>query len=132
MAALLQAVNKYGPKIDPNETAELEKVVRWMASRTGLNASEVLMVMREMRDGILFFNGMGTPVRLPGVGTFTPYVNRDGVFKVGFRADAQLKKLINGPEGFEGRMKNQANIGISNEDLKALWDADHPDDPLEI
>ena len=46
--------------------------------------------------------------------------------------DAQLKKLINGPEGFDGRMKNQANIGISNEDLKALWGADHPDDPLEI
>jgi len=29
-------------------------------------------------------------------------------------------------------MKNQANIGISNEDLKALWDADQPDDPRGI
>ena len=43
-----------------------------------------------------------------------------------------LKKGMNGASAFDGRMNNRANIALSNEDLKELWDADHPDDPLEI
>ena len=45
MAKILQAVNAYGPKLDLNKTAQLKEVVNWMSSRTGLNKSEVMMVM---------------------------------------------------------------------------------------
>ncbi|MCA9928864.1 MAG: hypothetical protein KC419_10320 [Anaerolineales bacterium] len=132
MAKLLQAVNAYGPKADLNQTAQLKQVVKWMSSRTGLNTSEVMMVLQELHEAITFFNGQGTPVKLPGVGTFTPFANRDGAFKISFRADMELKKTINGPDGYQGRMKNKANAGLSNEELKVLWDTDHPGDPLEI
>ena len=132
MANLLQAVNKYGPKIDLNKTAQLDRVVSWMSSRTGVNKSEVMMVLQELHEGIIFFASEGTPVKLPGVGTFTPVINSKGEMKIGFRADAALKRAINNGNAYVGRMKNKSMAGLSNEELKALWDAEHPDDPLEI
>jgi len=119
-------------KLDLNETAELEKVVGWMSSRTGVNSSEVKMVLEELHEGIIFYGAQGTPVKLPGVGIFTPYIDRDGTFKIGFRADPELKRAINVAGRYEGRMKLEGNIGITNEALKELWDTDHPDDLLEI
>ncbi len=132
MAKILHAVNQYGPKVDHNQTAQLKQIVKWMSSRTGLNSSEVQMVLQELNEAISFFNGQGTPVKLPGVGIFTPFINREGTFKISFRADAELKKAINGPDGFTGRMNNKANIGLTDVQYKALWDVDHPDDLLEI
>ena len=132
MAKLLQAVSAYIPRLDLNKTAQIKSLVKWMSSRTGVNSSEVKMVLEELHEGIIFYASQGTPVKLPGVGTFTPVIKRDGEFKIGFRADAELKRAINTPGAFEGRMKQRKNIGISNEKLKELWDADHPDDPLEI
>jgi hypothetical protein len=31
-----------------------------------------------------------------------------------------------------GRIVNRKHIGLDNAGYKALWDADHPEDPLEI
>ncbi len=132
MARLLQAITAYGPKLDLNQTAQLNEVADWMSSRTGLNKSEVMMVLQELNEAILTFNGRGTPVKLPDIGTFYPSIKRDGTLKINFRTDNTLKKGINAPDSFIGRMKHKGNIGLSNEELKTLWDADNPSDPLEI
>lgn len=132
MAKILQAVNAYGPKLTLNETAQLDRVVAWMSSRTGVNKSEAMMIIQEIHEAILFFNTQGTPVKLPGVGTFTPSIDRHGELKVNFRADNALKKGINKANEYVGRVANKSAAALSNAELKALWDADHPDDPLEI
>ncbi|MCB8967115.1 MAG: hypothetical protein R3E31_24025 [Chloroflexota bacterium] len=132
MAKILQAVREYGPKLDLNKTAQLDHVVAWMSSRTGVNKSEVLMVMQELQEAILFFSGQGTPMKIPGVGTFSPSINRHGEMKINFRADVALKKGINNADVYVGRMKNKSGASLTNADLKTLWDAAHPDDPLEI
>lgn len=132
MANFLQAINAYGPKVALNPTAQLDAVAKWMAMRTGLNKSEVLMVLQELNEAVLFFNSQGTPVKLPGVGTFTPGVDRNGTLKVNFRADMALKNGINTPGAFSGQLRNKQNVGLDNDGYKALWDAEHPDDPLEI
>lgn len=132
MANLLQAVNKYGPKLELKTTAQLEKVAEWMTMRTGLNKSEVMMVLQEMSEAILNFNKDGTPVKLPGIGTFTPSIDKQGVISVSLRADTALKNGLNAPGAFSGGIANKANIGVTNEKLKELWDADHPDDPLNV
>jgi nucleoid DNA-binding protein len=132
MARLLQAITAYGPKLDLNQTAQLNQVVDWMSSRTGLNKSEVMMVMQELNEAISFFNGQGTPVKLPDIGTFSPGIKADGTFKINFRTDNALKNHINTPGAYTGRMSNKGNIGLTNEEYKALWDADNPSDPLEI
>ena len=60
MARMMEAVRDYGPKLELNPTAHLEQVADWMAMRTGLNTSEVVMVLHEINEAILFFNGQGT------------------------------------------------------------------------
>jgi nucleoid DNA-binding protein len=132
MAKMLQAYRVYGPRVDANRTAQLDTVAEWMAMRTGLNKSEVLMVLQEIGDAVVYFNAQGTPVKLPAVGTFTPGIDRHGTFKVNFRADQALKNQLNAADAFTGEIKNQGNIGIDDDAYRALWDADHPDDPIEI
>jgi len=132
MAKIVQAVNAYGPKLDLHPTVGLERVSEWSAMRTGMNKSEVMMSMQEFGEAILYFAKDGTPVKLPGVGIFTPSIDREGNLSINFRADSALKKGLDTLSRYEGQMTNRQNVGIDNAKYKALWDADHPDDPLEI
>jgi hypothetical protein len=43
-----------------------------------------------------------------------------------------LKNGINAPDAFSGQLRNKQNVGLDNDGYKALWDAEHPGDPLEI
>ena len=71
-----------------------------------------------MRKGIIcplppslvFFNLRGRPVKLEGLGTYTPTIDLDGVIKVGHRADVGLKKRLNAPGEFCGEIENKGNI----------------------
>lgn len=132
MAKLIQAISLYGPKLDLNQMVQLAQVVEWIVGRTGLNRSEVSMVLQELNEAVTFFNKSGTPVKLPGIGIFSPTVDGKGKHRVGFRPDPSLAKALNAPDGYTGRMKNGKNIGLDRAGYKALWDADHPSDPLEI
>lgn len=132
MASLVQAVAAYGPRLELARTAQLEDVVEWMAQHTGLNTGEVVMVLYEIHDALLFFSRQGTPVKLPGVGTFTPSIDRHGAFRLNFRADPSLKRGLNLTGAYRGEIQNKGHTGLDNATYKALWDADHADDPLEI
>jgi nucleoid DNA-binding protein len=132
MAKIVQAVNAYGPRLDLHPTVGLDRVSELSAMRTGLNKSEVMMSMQEFGDVILYFVRDGTPVKLPGLGIFTPSIDREGNLSINFRADPSLKKGIETLSDYVGQMTHRENIGIDNAKYKALWDADHPDDPLEI
>lgn len=132
MATVLQAVRVYGPRLDLNKTAQITQISEFISSRTGLNRSEIYMVLQELNETMIFFGRNGTPIKLPEVGTFTPSINRNGVFSLGFRADMSLKNALNAPGAYQGRMINKENIGQTNLHFKALWDIDHPNDLLVL
>jgi|SaaInl7_200m_RNA_FD_contig_31_1928564_length_674_multi_17_in_0_out_0_1 hypothetical protein len=132
MARLIQAIQAFGSKLERQKTAQLEAVAEWMSMRTGLNKSEVMMVLQEQSEAILFFNKQGIPVKFPGVGTFSPSISRDGEYRVNFRTDVALKKGINQTDAYTGNIINPGRIGLDDLGYKDLWDADHPEDPLEI
>ncbi len=132
MAYLIQAMQAYGPKIELNETVQLNEVAKWMAMRTGLNKSEVMLVLQELNEAIIYFNCQGTPLKLPGIGIFSPSINREGTLKVNLRTDNELRNGVNNAGAYVGRVLNKSAIGLTNEEYKDLWDADHPDDPLEL
>ena len=90
------------------------------------------MVLQEMSEMIVYFNGQGTPVKLPGLGIFTPSIDRHGTYKINLRTDSALKKGLNAPDAYKGKLANKANIGLDNAGYKELWDAEHPEDPLEV
>jgi nucleoid DNA-binding protein len=132
MAKFLQAIVQYGPRLELQSTAQLDQVSEWMAMRTGLNKSEAMLVFQEMSDAILNFAKNGAPVKFPGVGTFSPSIDRNGDVSINFRADSVLRNGINAPSAYRGAIANKAHIGLENDKFKQLWDTDHPDDPLEL
>ena len=132
MAKIVQAVNHYGPRLELNSTAQLDQISDWMEMRTGLNKSEIMMVLQETSEAILYFTSQGTPLKLPGVGTFTPSINRAGKLKTNFRPDKVQKQSLNAPGVYQGNIRNKDKINLDDQGYKELWDADHPDNPLEI
>jgi hypothetical protein len=133
MARLIQALREYGPKLELVPTAETEAVIEWIVENSHvLRRSMVRMMLMEIVEAILYFHGQGIPVRLEGLGIFTPSIDRNGTIRHGYRADAALKKRSNAEGAYKGRIINKECIGLDNAGYKALWDADHPGDPLEI
>ncbi len=133
MARLLQALGEYGPKLELAPTVGTEAVVEHvMDNNPSLRRSIVRAVLMEIAEAILFFNNQGIPVKLEGVGTFTPTIDRHGTIRHNYRADVQLKKRSNDEGAYTGKIANQEHIGLDNAGFKALWDVDHPDDPLAI
>jgi hypothetical protein len=106
---LFQAINAYGPKIKKGKRAETDDLVQFIARNTGLNESGVRQVLLELRDTVLFFTLRGQPVRLEGLGIYTPKVSLDGTMGVGHRADMALKNGLNQPGAFKGEIENRAN-----------------------
>ena len=130
MASKIRAVNAYRPKIKKGKTAGLEQLVNYIADRTGVTEGEVSIVLKELRDAIIFYNRQGQGVKIEDLGIYFPKIGLDGVFGVGHRADKALKNAINAPGSFTGDIENRANIGKTAGELVALWNEEHPDDPV--
>ena len=66
------------------------------------------------------------------LGGFRSYksVDLDGRIEVKVRVDKRILRALNGPGAFRGHLINADNIGKSSTDLAALWNEDHPDDPV--
>jgi hypothetical protein len=132
MAKLFRAVKAYGPRLKLGKTAQIDDLVDYMARRTGLNQSEVYMVLYEIHDALIYFHSEGQPVKLPGIGTFTPVMDRRGEIHIRFRPVVALKKAINNLSSYYGTILNKRRMKWTDEAYKQQWDADHPDDPLEL
>jgi len=132
MANLIQAIQKFGPKLRLNNLVAQNDLAEWIAMRTGQTPGEVALMLLELAAAVLYFNRRGTPVKLAGLGIFSPSIGRDGTYRIKVRPDPSLVKGINADSAFNGRVFNRDAIGLDNNGFKALWDAEHPDDPLEI
>jgi hypothetical protein len=54
-----------------------------------------MIVPQELSEAILLFNLRGTPVKLPGLGIFDSSMDREGKYRLSYRADSVLNKGIN-------------------------------------
>ncbi len=130
MASQIRAVNAYRPRIDAGATVQRKELVEFLAGRTGLNEGTLVMVLQELRDAVIYFNRMGRGVKLDGLGTYLPNIKLDGTFDVQHRLDREIKNALNAPRAFSGIIRNQKHIGKTVDELVALWNAEHPDDPV--
>ena len=128
MASRIKAISAYRPKIVLGKRVNTEELVSFIARSTGLNESGVQQVLLELRDSIVFFAASGRPVKLEGLGTYTPAMEVNGKVKIGYRADTELKQRLNAE--FHGEVENKDNIGKTSDELVAMWNAEHPDDQV--
>lgn len=132
MAKPIEAFSKFGPKIKLNSLLPPRDLEEWIGMRTGKTAGEVALMLHELKAAIIYFNRRGTPVKLPGLGLFSPSISREGKYRINVRIDNALRKGINADDAFNGRVINRGNIGLDNESFKAMWDEAYPEDPLEL
>ena len=130
MATRLSAIAALRPRIELGKTVQKAELTRYLADRSGLNEGSIELSNKELRDAIIFFNRSGRPVKIEGLGTYTPNVELDGTFDVVFRPDPDLKNGLNVRKSFSGTVKFHENIGKSADELVALWNQAHPDDPV--
>lgn len=131
MAKKIKVISAYAPRIKLLPTVSLTELIKFLAGRTGLNQGEVNLVMNEFEYAVYFYHRVGRPVKLPGLGTYSPGIKMDGTIRVGHRSDSGLKKRLNDSDGFEGTVLNNEHVGKSLDDLVELWNTEHPDDLVE-
>ncbi len=132
MAKLITAINAYRPRIDYSSTIGTDVLAEHISRRTALNPGSIWLMLHELHDAIDFFPSSGFSLRLERVGMFRPIISTNGSFGVSFRLHNSLRGKFKAPGYFKGRIINRQNIGLTKEEYIALWNADHPDDPIEI
>ena len=129
MASLISALNYYRPQIEYGETAGWREVADLLASTSTLSHSDVIGVLVGLQGAVVDFNQRGRGVRLEGLGTYLPNINYRGELDVAHRLDRELKRALNNGS-FNGRIRNKKSIGMTTADVVALWNAEHPDNPV--
>ena len=131
MAKRITAVRKYRPEIKLERTRQTPQVVEDIAMRTRLNTGEILFVVYELRDAILMAHRHGQPVKVEGLGTFTPTIRMDGSLDILFRPEPSMLRQLNESTKFYATILNKANIGKTTDDFVAKWNKEHPDNLVE-
>ncbi len=129
MASRISALNHYRPQIEYGDTADWREVADYMAASSTLSPSDIIGVLTGLQDAVIHFNLKGRGVKLEGPGTYLPNINYRGELGVAHRLDRRLKRQLNN-NSFNGRIRNKKNIGKSTAEVIALWNAEHPDDPV--
>ncbi len=129
MTSQIAALNHYRPRIQRSGTIKRKTLVHHIADRTGLNEGEILLVLLELRDAVVFFNRIGRGVKLEGLGTYLPNINYKGEFDVVYHMDVDFKAALNFDPDYRFVL-NRQHIGKSAAEVVALWNEKHPDDPV--
>ncbi len=132
MSTFIEVYTQLGPRIVAGKRAGTKDLTRRMADTTGQHRGEVMRVLYSLLDALIYFNREGRTVEIPGVGSFQPLLKGDGRIRIRFRPDNEYTIALDDLKRFEGEVINAENVGLSPEEFKALWDAEHPEDPMEL
>jgi hypothetical protein len=129
MASTISALNHYRPQIEYGETADWREVAEFLEARTTLSKTDIIATLTGLQDAVLHFNLQGRGVKLEGLGTYLPNINYKGEIDAAHRLDRRLKRQLNNGS-FSGKIRNKKNIDKTVEQVVAMWNAEHPDDPV--
>ncbi|MEW5828924.1 MAG: hypothetical protein AB1846_08565 [Chloroflexota bacterium] len=130
MASRITAIRKFRPELRRGRTLNMGDVVELIARSTGLNEGEIRFVVYELRDLILMAAHRGQAVKIEGMGIFTPTIRSDGEMNMLFRADKSMRSKLH-VNYLSTNIINKDSIGKSADELVAMWNAAHPEDPVE-
>ncbi len=132
MASVITARRWLGPRLRRMATRSIEDVIQEMIDRTGLTAGDVMQVLHEVRDTLIWSARLGQAGQLEPLGTFTPTLGRDGGLRLHFRPSPRLKRALADRHAIHARIENKRSIEASDAELAAQWNHLHPDDPIML
>ena len=130
MAKRIQAWAAYGPKIELAAPMTPKEIIENMVNATNQSKGSTLAMLAELDVQLESGLKAGRIVQLPNGTHFEPIGRKDGSIIVRVRLNPELEKMVN--IGFRGKWVNAENIGKTEDEIFALWNTDHPDDPVEI
>lgn len=130
MAKKIEAWTEFGPRLEPTGPMTEKELIQQITVGSNESASSVLAVLTFMDSVLEQALKAGRIVQLPNGTHFRPIGKKDGSIEISVRVNPDLVKNVN--VDFLGKWQNADNIGKTEEQIIALWNAAHPDDPIVI
>jgi hypothetical protein len=118
-----------GPRLVPAPAIEGEEVVEELTKGANQTTGSIISVFAEADYFILKNLKAGRPVKLPNGWSIKPIGKSDGSIEVRIRLPKDKVEAINA--GFRGKWLNAQHIGLSEAEMIDIWNAQHPEDPIE-
>jgi hypothetical protein len=129
MAKKIQAWTEFGPRLEPATPLSGDELVEQLTEGSNESLSSVLAVLSVLDSAMEQALKAGRIVQLPNGTHFKPTGKKDGRIEVNMRVNPALLRRVN--LEFRGKWRNAGNFGISQDEVIALWNEAHPDDPIE-
>jgi hypothetical protein len=129
MAKKIKMWQELGPRLAPATPMEGEEIIQELIAATNQTRGSVLAVLSELDTVTEKGLEAGRIVKLPNGTTYRPVGDKDGNIKVSLRLNPRVTKAVN--SDFRGKWINAENIGKSEAEMIAKWNASHPDDKIE-
>jgi len=130
MAKKIQVWSKYGPRVALGNPMTPEEVIENVMSATNQSQGSVSAVLSELDVQIKAGLKAGRIVRLPNGLRFEPVGKKDGSISIVVHVSGELDTAVNAL--FRGKWINGENIGKSESEMVALWNEEHPEDPIGL
>ncbi len=131
MAKLIQAIAKYGPRIDMIEAADEERFMKLITQRTTLSPGVVKNVQESEVETLIGLLLEGRPVHT-GTVIFIPSIDLEGKIDISVRVDKRIHSALNAAGAFSGKVLRGENIGKDASELIAMWNEEHPEDLIPV
>ncbi len=132
MAKKIQAITTYRPRIKKNSIATHDNVADWFEERTLLTEGQARAVLRDLGKAAKAFLLNRQEVKIEGLGTLILDIGVDGTVRVNLKLTSDYLDSLDAEfDKSSTSITNAANIGMTNDELFDLWDAEHPDDLIE-
>ncbi len=129
MAKRIQAFTEFGPRLEPATPLSGEELIEQVTEGSNESQSSVLAVLSALDSTMEQALKAGRIVRLPNGTHYRPIGKQDGTIRIKVRVNPIVIRDVN--DNFRGNWYNAEHIGKSTDEIVALWNEAHPEDPVE-
>ncbi len=132
MATLIQAITRYRPRLVVRRTIGLDTLAVRMAHGTLVSGPIARLVLDTLSEELTNALRAGEAVRLPGIGRFALELRADGTVRPVLRMAQSLRYAVGDLGAYRGEVRNAHHVGMTAAEMAALWNAEHPNDPVAV
>jgi len=130
MAKKIQAWREFGPRLAPATPMKSEEVIEELIAATNQTRGSILAVLSELDVVTEKALKAGRIVKLPNGTSYRPVGKKDGSVSIKVRFNPRVRQSVSAET--RAQWINADNIGKNEQEIIALWNEAHPDDPVEV
>ena len=131
MAKRIEAIRRYRPRLKRVQRVEPEEFAAYVAAHSRRTVGDVRHALYDLSEALQTLLREGKSVRLEGIGLLMPGIDTQGNFTVHLKPDRALQGNVQADPALAAIVINHEHIGKSSDALVALWNCEHPENPVE-